>query len=256
MAKINVDYYQSKYFTFNKPVQWKGLTLHPIKVKDWLEFASCCVVLDLNKNETDNIEIIQMNYLKWLIIMSLTEDENGELGFGDYVMPKLYRILVLCFSVDDIEVSLDEEYRAFIRIGKVKLSPKDFDEFRILVMYQNLSEYEEKKIIDSDLQKAIDDYNDLVNRDIEIPSLERQIVVLANERHVMEETIFEMPYRKFKMALDEIIGKLDYQINKTAERSGMVEFKQPIDHWIYKAKKNKNAVIGAVDYSELESKIK
>lgn len=255
MGKIDIDYYQSNYFTFNKPVQWKGLTLHPIKVKDWLEFASCCVVLDLNKNDTEDIEIIQMNYLKWLIIMSLTEDENGELSFGGYILPKLYRILVLCFNEEDIEVSLDEDYKAFVRIGKVILNPKDFDEFRVLVMYQNLSEYEEKKIIDSDLQQAIDDYNELATKNIEIPTLERQIVILANERHTMEETIFEMPYRKFKMALDEVVGKLDYQINKTAETSGMVTFKQPIDHWIYKAKKNKNAVVGAIDYETFKNKI-
>lgn len=256
MAKIDVEYYQSNYFTFNKPIDWKGLKIHPIKVKDWLDFASCSVILDLDKNNTDNLEVIQMNYLKWLIITSLSQDENGNLSFGDFVMPRLYRILVLCFGMEDIEVSLDEDFKAYIKVGKVILTPKDFDEFKVLIMYQNLSDFEEKKVIDSDLQKAIDDYNDLANRDIEIPTLERQIVILANERHVMEEDIFEMPYRKFKMALEEVIGKLEYQINKTAETSGMVEFKQPIDHWIYKAKKNKNAVIGAIDYSEFESKIK
>lgn len=261
MVKIDKDFLESNYFTFDKPIDFKEATyeidgetvtstlkIYPILVKDWLVFANCVVVLDLEKNNTNDISIIQMSYLKWLLLTSLQDD-----SFGKTVMTRLYKLLSLCFKTQDINFEFDEKEKPIITINGFQLTSKDFDYFRKVIMFQNLSYYEEEKVIDADLKKAIDDYNDLMNRNFVMPSLERQVVIVANERHVMEDVIFNMTYRKFSMALSEINGKLDYQINKTAEVSGMVEFKQPIDHWIYKAKKEKDT--GFVDLDTVKDKI-
>lgn len=266
MVNIDVDFLQSNYFTFDEPVDFKQekfevmeegelkevtstLKIYPVLVKEWLAFANCVIVLDLEKNNTDDISVIQMSYLKWILATSIKDE-----GFGNVVMPRLYKLMSICFRTQDIVFDLDEKQRPIWYINGFKLNSKDFDYFRKLIMYQNLTEYEDDSMMDSDLKKDMEEYKRLVNRDVEVPSLERQIVIVANERHVMEETICNMTYRKFSMALSEINGKLEYQINKTAEVSGMVEFKNPIDHWIYKAKKDKK-LQGIVDFDSFKDKI-
>ena len=263
---LNVDFLKTNYFTFEKPVDFKQekyeieedgklkeiistLKVYPVTVRDWLTFANCVVVLDLEKNNTDDISIIQMSYLKWILTSSIKDEE-----FGNEVMPRLYKLMNICFKTEDIVFDLGENQTPIWYINGFKLNSKDFDYFRKLVMYQNISEYEDDSMVDSDFKKAMEEYNDLANRGVEMPSLERQIVIVANERHVMEEVIYDMSYRKFRIALAEINGKIEYQINKTAEVSGMVEFKQPIDHWIYKAKKDRYSQ-GLVDVDALKDKI-
>jgi len=236
MAKIDIEILQSTYFTFDKPIEYKNLKIYPILVKDWSVFEKCIPILDLEKNNCGDIEILQMSYLKWLLYMTIQDEE-----FGKYTMPRLFKILNLCFKTSEICFDLHEydTNKPTFTIDDVELNARDFDYIRKVVLYQNIPNYEDDSNISQDMKEAIAEYNAFKSKNIILPSLEEEIAILSNERGCDEEKIYNMTYRKFKIALNKIIELVDYKIMKTAEVSGMVTFKQPIDHWLYKTKKNK-----------------
>ena len=49
------------------PVEYKGLKVFPIKVKDFLKFSDSYRILDIDKSSIGNIEVIKMSYLEYLI---------------------------------------------------------------------------------------------------------------------------------------------------------------------------------------------
>lgn len=249
-SKIDLENLQSNYFTFCKPIDFNGLKLHYVKVRDWIDFASCVQILDLDKNESGDIEIIQMSYLKWFLLNCMYNE-----GFGSFALPKLFKLLSICFNTTDINFDLneDKDFKPSWIINGKALNQKDFDLFKKIIMYQNIPNYEDEEGMDTDYKQAMREYYDLKAKNIEFPSLERQIVIMANERHVMEESIYDMPYRKFRMGIEEMKAKYDWQLYKGAELGGMVTFKQEVSDWIYKTKQQEAQ--GMVDYDAFKDKL-
>lgn len=248
--KIDVKTLQP-FLTFDKPIEYKGLHIHPILVKDWDIFEKCVSVLDLEKNNTDNIEVLQMSYFKWLLYMSIQDEQ-----FGNFVIPRLYKILSLCFKTNEIELDLHEydTNKPTWSINGIELSAKDFEYFRKVVFLQNIPDYEDGSNISQDMKEAIAEYKAFKSKNIVMPTLEEEIIVLANNRGCDEEKIYNMTYRKFRIALTKITDLVEYNITKTAEMSGFVTFKQPVDHWLYKTKKSKYSEAVA-DFDEFKNKV-
>jgi hypothetical protein len=71
--------YQLLYFQNELPVplQLKNgkIDIYPIMVKDWSIFESSLSVLQIDKNNTDNIEQIQMSYMDFLFHL-IKKDEQ------------------------------------------------------------------------------------------------------------------------------------------------------------------------------------
>ena len=76
MDKIK-EYIES-YVAFGKPVPYCGLQIKPILVKDFYQFRDAQNVLKIEKNKIPNIEIIQMTYLRFLILMMHDMEEMLE----------------------------------------------------------------------------------------------------------------------------------------------------------------------------------
>ena len=96
-------------------------------------------------------------------------------------------------------------------------------------------------------------YDKIVNKNkdsIEPPTLEELIVHLTAETGYPIDYVYGLSYRKFRMMLKSVEDKTEYKILKAAEMSGNVTFKEPIEHWIYKKKKDKFANAFAKSTSE------
>ena len=69
-ANLNLDLYRKAYFYFDLPVEYKikdkTLFIYPITVKDSEIFLSSMSVIDIDKNASDSVEIIQMSYLAFI----------------------------------------------------------------------------------------------------------------------------------------------------------------------------------------------
>ena len=91
---------EKAYFYFDKPVPYKlnnekNVLIKPIYVPDEEIFLASANILQIDKNSSSSVEIIQMSYLDFLIDILLPADESGTL------CDKLYNILHLCLGIED-----------------------------------------------------------------------------------------------------------------------------------------------------------
>lgn len=264
-------YLESRYFVFDKPIPFKGnLTLYPVTVEDYVEFIQCSACCTLNKNESE--EGIVMRHLDFL--MSQTENldtgkewlhrfirllelvfhkTNGFLcqecetfisaadiqkfllegnDLGNFVCPQ-------CGGKnfgEAIKIRRDPNSNQYIiSIYGTELNANDFDRFRQIVLYQNFPDYQDDSSIHYELKKDKELYRQTVmGGRTKSPSLEKKIVCLSVGTSYKIQEIYNLPLRKFLMLFSSLDDLIEYKILKSASVSGMVKFKKPIEHWIYK----------------------
>jgi hypothetical protein len=139
--------------------------------------------------------------------------------------------------VENITISKDERGRSQIKIKDCIINKKLFDEFRTLVCYQNMIDYNDD-YIDPVLEEELKAKEQLENKGVVFPSLEKQMCCVATGTGYTFEYIKKIPLRKFILLLSTIDAKLHYQIYKLNENSGAVKFPEGINHWIYEKKRN------------------
>lgn len=68
--------------------------------------------------------------------------------------------------------------------------------------------------------------------------MERKVVAISSQTNYKMEEIYQMPMRKFIMLLGLVDDVITYQADRTGMMSGMVTFKKPLEHWLYKPQKS------------------
>jgi hypothetical protein len=132
----------------------------------------------------------------------------------------------------------------------------DFDFIRTIICHQNINNYDDS-YIDPQVEKVLREAQEFTNKHKKkIGSLEDQIICVMLAMHETDEKkIHNLTIRKFSKILERYDYKLHYEIYKTAEMSGMVKFKQEIDHWMSEFSKNKYGDV-IVEYGQLKDKLK
>lgn len=237
---INIEFLERKYFPKNKPIPYKlkcnvELLIYPVILEDYDIFEESFDVLTIEKNEIPIPEIIQMSYLQFIFEILLKKEQ---LDYGH----KLLNIMELCLKENDI-IPYYENNKPVLLIRnndilKAKITAKEFDDIKRIILYQNIVGYDDT-MISADIKKMINLYNKTNNNNIQQPNLEDKMAFLGNETGLSYEQILKMTYREFQTRFNWAIQKVDYMINKTAEMSGNVKFNKPIEHLIYKSKKHK-----------------
>jgi len=231
---LDLEYLKQQYFTFDKPIPFKSFNIYPVMLEQYYDFMYCHDILDIDKNSISDVKVIKMTYLEFLIALL----EESEL-----VQYKLSTILEVCLRIDlnTVEVKICDNNKLYIN-GEL-INSKDFDELRKIILYQNIATYSDE-YIDPDIKNMQERYNRIINKNkeqIEPPTLEDLMVSLIAEIGYTMEYVTGLSYRKFYLLLKKVEDKIDYKILKSAEMSGNVTFKEPIEHWIYKKKKDKFA---------------
>ena len=116
-----------------------------------------------------------------------------------------------------------------------KITSDDFDLFRQVVMYQNLPDYFDDTWIDPDLRAdhaaklELKAKNNPVTTTTEL----KMLAVVAGTSYKLEE-VYNLTIRKFVSLLTMIDDKINYTATRVGMMSGMVTFKEPPEHWLYK----------------------
>lgn len=239
------------------PVEYKGLKVFPIKVKDFLRFSNSYDILDIDKSSVGDIEVIKMSYLEYLTYLILADNKIKE---------KFVNIIDLCFGVacdndllnksdiqqDELLIeNIDEESfslyingrniclmvkknKAKIILNNKEFSASDFDNLRKIILYQNIEGYDDRPM-SNDFKRVVAEYFELKNKGIKSPTLEYKIGVVLSSSGYTHDKIMEMPYRLFEITFNTIVSKYDYIINMIAVTQGA---KIDIDHWVYKKDKD------------------
>jgi hypothetical protein len=126
-----------RYYTFDRPLEYKGITLYPVKLRDYHLFMTLVSCLFLEKNSIRDPQLamkaISMSYIEFLIGSA---DENNKYL---YLLDGLLRLVLN--QMDNPKFSFllakDEGGRLGFVINGVRFTTHDFDEIRIIISEQN-----------------------------------------------------------------------------------------------------------------------
>ena len=170
-----------------------------------------------------------MSYLEFIIhLMS----ENSQ------IIQKFINILKLCLNINQPIVERDEKNKPLIvdKTMGIKISGKDFENIRRIILYQNLSKYDDE-YINPDLKKAMEETDKLKNKNIEVPSFERKCAIITAHCGLSKKEQLEMTMRAHSMLFDEICGEVEFTTIRPIALFGGKG--NELEHWIYHKKKDK-----------------
>lgn len=271
----NVKEYVEKFTTFGDPVDFKGLKIKPITVRDAEEFLDAVEIFKIEKNKIPNVEIIQMSYLEFLMGM-LAIDESYRNAFlwlihttlgmeysdanridGDTYAPN--ELLAQSISDNnafyyingwDLEVII-KKGRASIRLMDTTLNASEFDTFRKIILFQNIDGYDDIEMSE-DFRRVIEQYYALKFKGIHDPTLEEKMMAVMVSTSYTMDSLIKMPYRTFDKLFDCSIKKVDYMATKMLEPH--LKEGHSIDHWVFYPERDKYANIFG-DAQELAKKV-
>jgi hypothetical protein len=234
---------------YDKPIEYRGLKFHPVKVENYFLFSlySTCLTIDKN-SKAENIRILYLDYLFKL----LEEDfqKNPYLIYFD-------KMLELClpenkdsFENGELEKTglykykYDEKGRAFFVINGENFYNNDFMEIRSIIAEQNMIELIDERIskeVRDSLEKAKRYKDKHSSGGGKQASIEDIIVSLSVGTGWSFEYIYNLSIRKFLKSIERLDNLIHYKIYLQASMSGMVEFKDKsfIKHWLSNLEKDK-----------------
>jgi len=122
-----------------------------------------------------------------------------------------------------------------------EISKQDFNKLRQIILYQNFSDYADDSWVDPAIKRDHDEKLRLEQMKSDLhASIEKKVVCLSIATNYKFDEIYNMPIRKFNLALSTVDDLINYKIMKQAIMSGFVSLPkgQTIEHWIYKPNKD------------------
>lgn len=244
----NIAEYVSPFVTLGIPIDYKSIKLYPFTVEKWYEFYYTIDILNIDKNESADISIIQMSYLQYIIDILFKDEENGKL----YIQ-KFYTLLYNLTNIDvsKMNILLDSNNKYILDINGTQINATEFNELRRIILYQNIYDYDDVEM-SADFKKAWNDYLEVKNRGIQPPSLQLKIATVQSQCGFNRNDILKMTLIEFEEIFNSCVKWEEYKINKIAETSGNVKFSKPIEHpvWHKKHDKYRDMFVDADDYSK------
>ena len=231
---IDLNFYERFYFYFDKPVEYtiagKIIKIYPISVEDSEIFLSSISVINVDKNSSDSVEIIKMPYLSF-IYKILFKDYNNKM--------RLLNLVKYCLQSDIVDIGFEDKTKPFLKLSNgIKITAKDFDEIRRIILYQNLIHYDDE-YVDPEMKKMMAEMDAVKNSGLEIPSLERRIAIITAHCGLSKQEQLKMTYRSHSLLFEEVYGEVEFETTRPiALYAGQGN---NIEHWIYRKKKDKYA---------------
>lgn len=228
----NIDFYERFYFYFDKPVEYaidgKIIKIYPISVEDSEIFLSSISVINVDKNSIDSVEIIKMPYLSF-IYKILFKDYNNKM--------RLLNLVKYCLQSDIVDIGFEDKTKPFLKLSNgIKITAKDFDEIRRIILYQNLIHYDDE-YVDPEMKKMMAEMDAVKNSGLETPSLERRIAIITAHCGLSKQEQLKMTYRSHSLLFEEVYGEVEFETTRPiALYAGQGN---NIEHWIYRKKKDK-----------------
>ena len=240
---IDIDVLSREYFWFDKPVPYlisdgQEILITPIMVEDSEMFLSWIDVISIDKNSLNDVKYISMSYLEFLVsnlLMSPIEQ------IAQASISKIINILKLCLNFNGaISIRFNERNKPFIVYEDKKITPKQFEDIRRIILYQNIVGYDDE-YINPDIKQMMDEMNEIKTRDIDYPNLERRMAIITAHTGLSKAEQMKMTYRSHTMLMKEVYGEVDYMSARTGIMVGNMFSKNRIEFedWIYKKKRNK-----------------
>lgn len=240
---VSIDKLKNFYFANVEVVPYElkqggTLMIYPVLLQDAMYYDWAKDILDLPKNETNDIKAIQMSYLDFLIEYLAFQLQEEELN------PK-YKILKLC------ELCFKEHYIAIQKIRnkncilicdednivKKIITSKEFDEIREIILNQN-DAYYDGRYISPDMRKIMEEYYKIKYADIETPTLEKRKAFVCSKMSKSFIELNQMTYREFELIYHACVDSEIYLTTKVTEASPKYDIKEQTKHPLFEKRKD------------------
>lgn len=235
---IDIDYLTKVYFYFDKPVDYKlsagEVVIYPIQLTASEIFLSSVGILTIDKNSLPDPKIIQMSYLQFLSEVMFNQASPT---FQTNIQ-QLLNILILCLDLKAPTIQYDDFNRPYIydNVRDISIDARQFDDIRRIILYQNLPRYDDE-YINPDLKKAMQEQDELKNKNIETPTLERKMAIITAHSGLSKREQEQMTYRSHCLLFDEVCGEVEFSTVRPIALFGGKD--KELEHWIYKNKKGR-----------------
>ena len=240
---VDIEQLRVSYFENDKPVPYNlkcgiNVLIYPIKVENWSQFELSLPILNIEKSETGDMDIIQMSYLSFLKKI-VDEDQSGLYN------AMLGTILSGSLNLNDIMLMPFEEKTKIVgTLDSTKeyiiIEPKEFDDIKKIILFQNIYDYDDR-YISPDVRQLYKDYLETVKSDAVDPSLERKKIFVISKSGILMKDINKMSYRIFNQIYIELVETDMYYANKILQASQKYDVKDDIIYPLFVKKKDKYA---------------
>jgi len=218
-------HYTDKNHTFD-------LVLYPVTMEHIFEFSIYKQSILVRKNSTFPIKkIIKMSYLEFLYYTYSNTDFANEQKMP--LLPTYYlfafQLLRLVFKDSDVEINMNE---GGFRIDDIVINDERFDDIRRIIILQNGIDFDIDEFIHYDTEQELIKAQNAISDKSDNSTIEDYIDSVCVALNRQESDIMNMTIRKFWRYVKRISKYDMFKAMKSAESTGMVKFKEPVQYWM------------------------
>lgn len=246
------------YLIYNKEVKYNdSITLYPIKMKNIIEFQQYQMALTLRKDAIfQDKQIIKMGYLEF-IKYACRNDELAQ-KYNIPLLPFYYDFIIGVLQLacgEDVEIKYNTSTLDF-SINDFLVTDEVFDDLRKIIIIQNDIDFDIDEFMNIDTVKALEKAREFeAKKNKEKADIEDYIDSIIIGLKVTEEYVSNLTIRKFWRYIKRINKHEEYEACRSGQMSGMVTFKEPIQHWMTSIEVTDKYENLKTDEEELRSKI-
>lgn len=218
---LNIDFIQNFYCAFDTPIPValksnETIIITPVLLSNYFIFVSSYDILSIDKNSFPDPEVISMSYLKFLYYKVFSqEDEDAKRR-----LQQLLNICLLCLGMNNPMLLLEENGSPFLcdyniesKTINSKITAKEFEDIRRIILYQNIKDYDDK-YINPELKEAMEEQERLQSRNIAPISLERKMAIITTHTGIPKSEQIKMTIREHSCLFQEVCGEVVYSAVK------------------------------------------
>ena len=246
------------YLIYNKEIKYnEHITLYPIKMKDIITFQQYQMALTLRKDAIfQDKQIIKMGYLEF-IKYACRNDELAQ-KYNMPLLPFYYDFIIGILQLtcgEDVEIKYNTSTLDF-SINDFLVTDEVFDDLRKIIIIQNDIDFDIDEFMNIDTVKALEKAREFeAKKNKEKADIEDYIDSMIIGLKVTEDYVSNLTIRKFWRYIKRINKHEEYEACRSGQMSGMVTFKEPIQHWMTSIEVTDKYENLKTDEEELRSKI-
>ena len=246
------------YLIYNKEIKYnEHITLYPIKMKDIITFQQYQMALTLRKDAIfQDKQIIKMGYLEF-IKYACRNDELAQ-KYNIPLLPFYYDFIIGILQLtcgEDVEIKYNTSTLDF-SINDFLITDEVFDDLRKIIIIQNDIDFDIDEFMNIDTVKALEKAREFeAKKNKEKADIEDYIDSIIIGLKVTEDYVSNLTIRKFWRYIKRINKHEEYEACRSGQMSGMVTFKEPIQHWMTSIEVTDKYENLKTDEDELRSKI-
>lgn len=225
--------YNPKLNRSGKPQEYKGVSFHPLKLKDEDYHDWLISFLSYNKNSIADINILKMSYLKFFVLYLANGYKDGDAGV------KLQEILSYITKTNVIlmykqKSGSNDEYGSniefYITFNDIEIDEWEFENVREILLEQNGMTMAFVNAYDASLEEHLK----FVHRNNTSGTFEEQIFSYCAYMRLPVDIVEEThTFYQFNKMMSRIRILLNFELYKPLEASGQISIKNgEVEDWL------------------------